>query len=46
MSKKGKLSEKARIVLRRIAEGHSYMQIVDNDSDISYMDIFNAAKDH
>jgi len=45
MSDKGKLSEKAVMVLKSIAEGQSYAQIVDNNPDISYIDIFNAARE-
>ncbi len=45
MSEQNKLSEKSKIILGLIAEGHSYSQIVDGHSGISYLDIFNAAED-
>ncbi len=40
-----RLSDKSVAVLSLIAEGHSYSQIVDGHTDISYLDIFNAAKE-
>src|SRR5438034_580498 len=39
------LSEKSRTVLRLIADGHSYEQIVNGHPDISYLDIFQAAEE-
>ena len=39
------LSKKSALVLSLIAEGHSYAQIVDSHSGISYRDIFNAAEE-
>ena len=44
MAKSRRLSEKSVKVLRLIAEGHSYSQIVDGHSKISYRDILNAAE--
>lgn len=38
------LSEKSVRVLRLIADGHSYSQIVDGNPDIKYRDIFDAAE--
>ncbi len=40
-----RLSEKSVIVLSLIAEGHNYGHIVDGHADISYLDIFDAAKE-
>jgi hypothetical protein len=40
-----RLSEKSVEVLRLIAEGHSYSQIVDGHFEISYRDIFDAAEE-
>jgi hypothetical protein len=39
------LSEKSIKVLRLIADGHSYGQIVGGNSDIKYPDIFDAAEE-
>jgi uncharacterized protein (DUF433 family) len=39
------LSEKSVTVLRLIADGHSYSQIVDGNPDIKYRDIFDAAEE-
>ena len=39
------LSEKSAKVLRLIAEGHSYSQIVDGHTEINYRDIFGAAEE-
>jgi len=40
-----RLSEKGVKVLRLIAEGHSYSQIVDGHTEINYRDIFDAAEE-
>lgn len=40
-----RLSEKSVVVLGLIAEGRSYSQIVNGHTDISYLDIFNAARE-
>ncbi len=40
-----KLSEKSKIILSLIAEGHSDSQIVNMISGITYLDIFNAAEE-
>ena len=45
MAKPRKLSEKSVRVLRLIAQGHSYSQIVDGHFEISYRDIFDAAEE-
>ena len=39
------LSEKSARVLASIAEGRSYNQIVEEHADVTYLDIFNAAKE-
>ncbi len=40
-----RLSEKSVVVLSLIAEGRSYSHIVEGSDDISYLDIFNAARE-
>jgi DNA-binding NarL/FixJ family response regulator len=40
-----KLNQKGVTVLRLIADGRSYAQIVDTHADITYFDIFTAAED-
>jgi len=45
MATSRRLSEKSVKVLRLIAEGHSYSQIVDGHPEVSYRDIFNAAEE-
>lgn len=40
-----KLSQKSAAVLRLIADGRSYAQIVDSNADITYLDIFAAAEE-
>lgn len=40
-----RLSQKSLQVLRLIASGHSYAQIVDSNADLNYHDIFSAAKE-
>jgi hypothetical protein len=39
------LSEKAVKVLRLIADGHSYSQMVNGNPDIKYRDIFDVAEE-
>jgi hypothetical protein len=39
------LSEKSVTVLRLIARGHSYSQIVDGNRGITYLDVFKAAEE-
>jgi transcriptional regulator with GAF, ATPase, and Fis domain len=43
MARSQRLNQKGVTVLRLIAEGHSYVQIVDTHADITYLDIFTAA---
>ena len=45
MAKPQKLSETSITVLRLIADGKSYAQIVDGQMDISYKDIFTASEE-
>ena len=45
MTEPRRLSEKSFKVLRLIADGHSYSQIVDSHTDINYHDIFEAAEE-
>jgi DNA-binding CsgD family transcriptional regulator len=45
MGKQKRLTEKSALVLGMIAEGHSYSQIVDGNSGLSYLDIFAAAEE-
>src|SRR5436309_689717 len=45
MAELRRLSRKSVKVLRLIADGHSYSQIVDSHADISYRDIFDAAEE-
>jgi hypothetical protein len=45
MTKARYLSGKSVKVLRLIADGHSYSQIVDGNPDIKYRDIFYAAEE-
>src|SRR5688572_1177695 len=45
MGEQQRLSAKSVAVLTLIAEGHSYGQIVDGHSGISYLDIFAAAEE-
>ncbi len=40
-----KLSAKSIVILELIADGQSYTQIVDGHPEITYLDIFNAAKE-
>jgi hypothetical protein len=42
-SRSGQLSTKSIQILELIAEGRSYSQIVESQTDVSYLDIFNAA---
>lgn len=45
MNQSRRLSEKSIKVLSQIADGHSYSQIVDGQSDITYQDVFYAAEE-
>jgi DNA-binding NarL/FixJ family response regulator len=45
MAAAARLSNKSVAVLRMIASGWSYAQIVDGHPDLSYVDIFAAAKE-
>ncbi|MFA4987769.1 MAG: hypothetical protein WC712_14410 [Candidatus Brocadiia bacterium] len=45
MAKTQSLSDKSRKILSLIAAGCSYDQIVNGQSDITYLDIFQAAKE-
>lgn len=45
MARSQKLNRKSVTVLRLIADGHSYAQIVDSHADITYLDIFAAAEE-
>jgi len=45
MARSQRLNQKSVAVLRYIANGHSYAQIVDTHADISYLDIFAAAEE-
>ena len=45
MARPQRLSQKSAAVLRLIADGHSYAQIVDNNVGITYLDIFAAAEE-
>jgi hypothetical protein len=40
-----RLSTKAAGILARIARGYRYEQILDSDPDLTYMDIFDAARE-
>ncbi len=40
-----RLSEKSVVVLSLIAEGRSYSHIAEGNDDISYLDVFNAARE-
>lgn len=39
------LNAKSRAILKYIARGHSYQQILDTYPDFTYVDIFNAAQE-
>jgi hypothetical protein len=39
------LSEKSTTILKAIADGHSYGQIVEANQNLTYLDIFKAAKE-
>ena len=45
MARSQRLNQKSVTVLRLIADGHTYAQIVDTHADISYLDIFAAAEE-
>jgi len=45
MCERGKPSEKTVRVLRLIAVGHSYAQIIDGGAGLSYRDVFAAARE-
>ena len=45
VTRRATLSEKSRIILRAIADGQSYAQIVDSGRGFTYRDIFAAAED-
>lgn len=40
-----RLTPKSLHVLKLIAAGHSYAQVVDSDADLNYHDMFSAAKE-
>ena len=45
MARLQRLSEKSVVVLGLIAEGRGYSHIVEGNDEISYIDIFNAARE-
>jgi hypothetical protein len=45
MPESKRLSEKSATILGLIAEGHSYSQIVDGHTRVTYLDIFAAAEE-